>query len=252
MTSPPGKEQREDGGWRGKQSDGSWTTSYKVIDEAGRAELPFSDAQLRAMIANCSEYVIDRVPRLEYWECGENRKMCYPDNITGCVQRAFDFYWTIRHGVARGKIFYAPGAGGIVGPATFCSDRLCGEHSNPDHAGRYGNVHMQHDENNPLPFFDGLFAGVTANHVLEHLLNQEQAVHEWLRITEVTGYVCIVMPDITHNPRGHLDPTHTREFSADEFYEWLTALSLPAYKIVEFNTFDNNFSYNVVLQRMGE
>jgi len=236
--------------WYSRQSDGRIDKSLLVVDNADHAALRYDDLELLLLTKNCSAEVISSVPGFRYWELGEERKMSLSENITGYQQRAFDFYWSIRFGTQIGKIFLGVGTSTVIAPSTLGTDKYCGISPDTRRYPNQGFPHMRVDADEPLPFFDSMFAGVTANHVFEHLRNQESALREFMRVTMTGGYVCLVMPDATHNGRGLIDPTHTREFSSDEFYEWLGTINLPKYEVVEHNTFDNNFSFNTVLRKL--
>jgi len=224
-------------------------SSTTVIDNFDKQPLRYDDAELREITRDCSAEVIDYVPGFRYWEMDARaRKMDHPDNLTGYQQRAFDFYWTIRHGTQRGKIFLGLGTSNTIPPSSLGTDKFCGVPPHASYGPEYGYPHLRADADEELPFFTGVFAGVTANHVFEHLGCQEKALREMFRVTASGGYICMVLPDMTYMEKGTIDPTHHREFTADEFWAWMTGLKLPNYEVIEFNTFDNGFSFNVVLR----
>lgn len=238
------------GGWMRRQPSGVIDSSKIRIDSSDKASLRYNSAELYLLTKNCSDEVITHVPGFRYWEMSDVRKMSISDNKCGYQQRAFDFYWTIREGTQRGRIFLGIGTSTSIGPSTLGTDKFCGVSPDTRRYPEQGYPHMQLDADEPLPFFDEQFGGVIANHVFEHLRDQAQALREFLRVTKKEGVVCIVMPDATHCSRGCVDPTHTREFSADEFINWIKTIELPSYEVIEHNTFDNDFSFNTVLRRV--
>lgn len=222
--------------------------------------LPFTDDQVHEMTRLIDEWMAPNVPGMRYWEICEAARMDRPENLCGYQQRAFSCYWTLLHGTARGRIFLEAGSGGINSPASFGIDKFCGVKQDgrnyaSDSANPY--THMTADTDHTLPFHDEQFAGVSANHVIEHLFCPERALCEWLRVTEEGGYVCIVTPDMAFSKRGSIDTSHTREFAGDELHRWLTdgvdwdeSVARPAnFELVEFNTLQNVFSVNAVLQK---
>lgn len=244
--------QRYDGSWQCIHKSGQVDSSSIVVDQADKEQLPFDDATLKLLSEKCADSVVDNIPGLRYWEVGERCKMKYSDNLCAAQQQAFSLYWIFKHAIRRGRIFLDIGSGGIFLPATLSTDKYNGLPPSEEYGSTYDYSHMQLDADKELPFFSNIFAGVNANHSFEHLRFQERALKEWLRVTEPGGYVCIVTPDMTFIPRGEIDKTHTREFCADELYRFITELDLPPHEIVEFNTFDNEFSVNVVLRKGSE
>lgn len=228
-------------------------TNTVVIDNTDKAPLGCPEWLLIRLGAKWSHEVIQYVPGFEYWRMHPQvRDYRNPQNRVGHQQRAFDFYWATRLCALNGRIGLGIGTTECIGICTFGTDKFCGVSPDPTRYGdSYGYPHMQVDANNPLPFYDGKFASVFCNHVIEHLDNPWFSIGEMLRVTDSGGVVCIVTPDMTHNRRGTIDPTHTYEFSADQFYaEWQREKSsLPAHELIEHNTFDNNFSFNVVLRK---
>lgn len=242
--------------WAFKRTDSS---THEIIescairvDPQSRPPVIFTDDQIRTMTESWSSPVIGVVPGLRYWELGENRKMCYSENITGHQQRAFDWYWTLAL-ASIGQVVLGIGTSTAVGPNAIGTDYYCGT----DAFGKeIGYPHIKVDAEAELPFFTKTFGGVMANHVIEHLHNQELAVAEWLRVTRKGGYVMIITPDMTFSARGCVDKTHVREWGCDAFFHWLTGSggprsvsTCPDFDVIEYNTLDNRFSFNAVLLR---
>lgn len=229
-------------------------TSKSVIP-CDKQPLIFSDAQLHMMLERHELGALSTVPGLQYWCVGENRKMSLSENITGYVQRAWEYYWSIRLGVQTGNVCLGIGTGSVGAPGLLPTDKFNGTSPDPT---RYPapneNSHMQLDADElPWQFFSNKFGGVIFNHSFEHLLYQDKVLKEALRITIVGGCVCILQPDMSKNARGSIDPTHTHEWSGDEFYAWLHDVSkFPNIEIVAHNTLDNDFSFDTVIKKTGE
>lgn len=233
---------------------GRFDTANIKIDHFDRAPLMYDDKVLAYLTRHFSDAEILKVPGFRYWELGEERKMDRPDNICGYQQRAFEFYWSTRCAAQEGLIMLGVGTGSIGAPGMLTTDLFNGE---SPHRERYpsnnGFSHLKADAQDLSTFYPCKFAGVVANHVIEHLQDTEKAVREWLRVTRPGGYVCIIQPDMAFNGRGTIDPTHVNERSADEFYRELVAWGLVDTQIsalVEHNTLDNAFSFNTVLRKI--
>ena len=239
-----------------RQQNGKLDVSSVVIDNFDKAPLPFSDDVLREMTASCAGDVIDHVPGFRYWEADEKRKMDRPENICGYVQRAWDFYWSIRVGTMRGGICLGVGTSSIHGPSVLGVDKFCGKSPDVERYGAdYGYPHMFMDADAPFPFFDNKFEGVLMNHVIEHLLEPKKVIKECLRVVRSNGIVGIITPDMAYSGRMCIDPTHIHdsEFCVDDFEKLLRELqadgSVPNFDIVTLNTLDNAFSFDCILRK---
>lgn len=244
----------KDNGKHFVQKDGKADTSYiRVYNRNGLTPLWFSEEQLTIMAAPWSSSVIGAVPGFRYWDIPDGRqRMSQSENCCGDQQRAFDFYWAIRCGVQQGGILLGVGSTTIAGPATFGTDKNCGVSPHARYGSEYGYPHMYMDADVPFPFYDKQFFGCACNHAIEHMRNPAFTVAEMLRVTRPGGMVCIITPDMAYSARGNIDPTHTVEFAADEFWDMLHSdYPFPEFDVFEFNTLANDFSFNVVLQRRG-
>lgn len=235
------------------QENGMVDVSSIVIQRDAPHLLPFSDDQLQRMTDDWCAHTLRYVPGFSYWALDESRRMDRPENITGYQQRAFDFYWQILVGAAFGGVCLGIGTSSCAGPATLGTDKYCGVSPDVERYGEsYGYAHMTMDADRPFPFHDRQFNAVMANHVIEHMIDPVATLAEMLRVCKLGGVVCLVTPDMAYSNRGSIDPTHTVEFSADTFFSMLEESRdrLPAFDWLEFNTFDNAFSFNVVLKRL--
>ena len=217
--------------------------------------LDFTEEQLAKMTRNHENSVISYVPGFRYWACGEGRKMNQSDNFCGHQQRAFEFYWALR-ALQDCAPAVSVGAGAIGAPNTITTDKYNGRPPEND-GGRYGAGYgfscMEMDADEVWPFHDKQFGAVFFNHSFEHLRDQSSALAEALRVLKTDGWVCIIMPDMTYSGRGCIDPTHTREWSGDEFLAWLREgnSEWAPFVVETHNTLDNAFSFDTVLRRVG-
>jgi SAM-dependent methyltransferase len=64
-----------------------------------------------------------------------------------------------------------------------------------------------------LPFADGAFDAITAQHVIEHLSDADAACDEWKRVLRIGGRLLIVTPNARYcDPGVYSDPTHVQIF----------------------------------------
>ena len=239
-------------------------TAEITIDNHNKEALIFTDAQLTRMLHLHSADTTLLVPGLRYWVMEENRKMSIHDNICGHQQRAWEYYWAFVLGHQECNIVLGIGTGGVGAPSELTTDKYCGESPDtrryPEPNG-YPNMKLDPDVGD-WPFYDNQLGGVIWNHSFEHMEDQEHCLQEAYRVTKEGGCICILQPDIAFNKRGALDPTHTREWAADEFLHWLRTMKgdpeqrrgriAPEFDadrdIVAHNTLHNDFSFDTVIR----
>ena len=229
--------------------------TFRIVPPDGFLRpLRYPDEELRNVTRLWTESPVSTIPGLRYWELGGERKMSSPVNICGEQQRAFDFYWNIRAGMECGGICLGLGTSSLAGPASLGTDKFYKDYTpNKD---RYGDwqdpPHMVMDADERFPFFDGRFFGCFANHVLEHMRDPAFTLSEMLRVTRKGGFVWFIQPDMAFSRRGSIDPTHTHEFSSDSFWACVSsrASDMPDFAVMEWALFDNDFSFEAVLQRI--
>lgn len=227
-------------------------SSYKTIEPA-ETLLMFSDDELAMMCRNYSAAEIKHIPGFKYWDCPTEHRMSQSHNICGHQQRAWEFYWALRTLQEGIGCSVGIGTGGIGAPAMLTTDKY-NEGETP-HAVRYPGGNQNSDmyldaDITPWPFKSSKIGCVIFNHSFEHLADQEAALKEAVRVTRSGGYVCILMPDMTYSKRGSIDPTHTIEWSADLFLEWLNSLEFKdQFSVLAHNTLLNDFSFDTVLRK---
>lgn len=234
--------------------DGTNTSDIIIMDDWAKEPLLFNDKALGIMTREISAHEIKIVPGFRYWQGGGSQKMSRSENQCGYYQRAWEFYWCIRLGLQTGNACVGIGTGAVNAPGQLTTDKFCGE---SPHLVRYPSPnaysHMTLDADAiPWPFHSDKMGGVIFNHSFEHLDSQEVALREAYRITKPGGCVCILMPDVTYCGRGRVDPTHTDEWAADQFLEWVQSLHLPYAKVVAHNTLQTDFSFDTVIRKTKE
>jgi hypothetical protein len=170
----------------------------------------------------------------------ERIKYSRADNITGHQQRVFNYFWALQTVAKSGNLGVEVGSGGVKTPFCLSTDIYRKEPSMTE---------LIVDACD-LPFEDGSIELLLANHVLEHL---EQPIHliltHWLAKMKQRGIIAMIMPDGKFNNVMAMDNTHRHETRSDTF--GVLYLRTSHLEIIEYDTLNNDFSFNVVIQKLG-
>lgn len=86
-------------------------------------------------------------------------------------------------------------------------------------------VHIAADT--PLPFRDGAFDAILAQHVIEHLPDVDAALREWARVLKSNGRLVLATPNARYPDPAHFaDAEHTRVFTPNELCDVVTRAGL--------------------------
>lgn len=178
------------------------------------------------------------------WDCSKI-STDYRDvnNVVGHQQRAFIIYWAVKEHQRTGGIGLEPGCGQVISPFCIGTDYYAGN-QHPV----YGGAYWPHIRclGEILPFKNETFDFIVSHHSLEHMRDIISTIKEWLRVLKKGGKIVIVTPDSRYGPFG--DTSHISEVSPDEFELMLHLI--PNIRILEQNTFKNNFSFNSVIEKI--
>lgn len=196
------------------------------------------------------EYLLAYFPNYDYHTVGKGIdpiRLDYrrADNIVGYQQRSFIVYWCLK-GSENGEIGVDMGCGSVVDPYCFGVDKF-GRGEKNCYEGEC-KPHLKSRADKPLPFETGSFAFLVSYHSLEHMMDVPWTLKEWIRIVKSKGYLAIIMPDEKFEGVKS-DPDHKVSYSAESFKEEVLSQIEDLVEIVEFDTFKNNFSFNVVLRK---
>lgn len=195
------------------------------------------------------EYLLEWFPLYDYHRCREPERLEYTrtDNITGHQQRCFAVYWALKC-AEKGGVGIDMGCGQAISPFCIGVDKYSGD-DHPDYGGAY-HPHLELRADKPLPFTDGCFDFLISHHSLEHMNDAEWTLREWIRIVKPNGILAIVMPDGKY-PGTDNDKDHKRVYTAEEFKEEVldSLVGESLVKVIEYDTFDNCFSFNCVLKK---
>ena len=162
------------------------------------------------------------------------------NNIVGHQQRAFNIYWVIKENERTKGIGLDIGCGQVISPYCIGIDSYSG-HNHPQYGGEYW-PHVR-CLGESLPFASETFDLIIGNHILNVMKNTIGAITEWLRVLKPGGKIAIILPD-----RKHDDTRYISSYTAEEFEELLK--QIPNIKIIEHDTFKNNFSFNTVIEKV--
>lgn len=203
-----------------------------------------------------------------------------PANCCGHTQRSWLTYYCIKAFLESGGGISADlGSAGVQMLSAISIDYI-GNGETPQYGGVMNGVHIKRDACDLSIFGDGSLSAVVSNHFLEHPFcaqlkpsEREDINHkidlacsgteilhlfrdQWLRVIRPGGYFCAVFPEEGAAQRGghsvfHQDPSHQHAWYASNF-RWDIIQPLideGLVDLVEFDTFQNNFSCNVTLRK---
>lgn len=202
------------------------------------------------------DYLLEFFPNYDYHKLAEGldpARLDYrrSDNLAGHQQRCFCVYWAIKCG-QKGQIGVDVGCGELIHPFCLGVDKYFGD-SHPCYpsqtkANYHPHIVLQCDK--PMPFTDSSFEFLISHHSLEHMQDCEWTLREWIRIVKSGGILAIVMPDKTYGEP--MDKDHKRVYSSKEFKEEVVDVLVgeKLVEVLEYDTFNNFFSFNVVLKKL--
>lgn len=182
-----------------------------------------------------------KIPGLEY----NKVKTSYfeDNNLVGYQQRAFTLYWIIKEHERTGGAGLDIGCGQVISPFCIGLDYYSG-YNHPQYGGEYWPDTRGLGE--ILPFRNESFDFIISLHSIEHMKNPISTITEWLRVLKHNGKMIIVTPDRKFGPAGDRD--HAHEYTSEELMRMLN--KFPNIRIIEHDTFHNDFSVNSVVEKI--
>ena len=183
-------------------------------------------------------YLKQYIPDLDYNKINTDYRDL--NNIVGHQQRAFAIYWAIKEYERTGGIGLEPGCGQAISPYCIGTDFYSGS-NHP----QYGGAYWPHVRclGEMLPFKNESFGFIISHHSLNCMARH--AFKEWLRVLKRGGRMVIVIPDKKYDPENSSYITY---YSAEEFKNILGQIL--DVKIIEYDTLHNNFSFNIVIEKL--
>lgn len=197
------------------------------------------------------------------------------NNSVGHQQRGFLCYYAIKSFVEQGIIGIDLGSAGVVTPMCLATDAIP-TGSTPAYGGVMQGVQMAVDASDLSMFGTETFGCVLSNHLTEHLpclyapknISQRERLdfdcpgwevvdvfdEHWLRVVKKGGYVCGIIPDEQYAREVNsstlfYDETHQHRLDPNSFRSNILERLKTPVEILEFDTFQNNFSFNFVLRK---
>lgn len=191
------------------------------------------------------DYLKEVIPDLNY-NISSGRRILW--SVLGHQQRAFVIHWAIKeYERTGGGIGLDQGCGQAVSPFCIGTDYYAGGHHPV-----YGDAGAYHPHvrclGEVLPFKNEVFDFIVSHHSLEHMKDTENTLCEWLRVLKAGGRIALVMPDKKYGPFG--DPGHVSECTPEEFALILSRIK--NIKVLELDTMKNHFSFNAVIEKVGD
>ena len=112
-----------------------------------------------------------------------------------------------------------------------CGNTILDGYINIDKKSSNTNV-MICDLENALPFDDNSTEYIIAHHVLEHIINLDNIMHEIYRVCKNGSYIDVIVP-MSGTLWAVADPSHVRQFNHKTFYyyseNFITSYDHPQY-----------------------
>ena len=198
-----------------------------------------------------------------------------PFNITGHQQRAYLCYHALKAFEEHRVIGLDLGGAGVIMPMCLSLDS-CGNEPHPTYHGPYSGVQVKGDAADLSMFLDNSFSCIISLHLIEHLsclrLRGDETAEEkirlacpgreigdilryhWLRVLKPGGYIASIIPDNKAAVDGgshvfYQDPSHAHAWSANEFRQNVLSQIISLVDVIEYDSFSNFFSFNLVLRK---
>lgn len=192
-----------------------------------------------------------------------------PKNVTGHQQRAFTTYWALQ---TCGPLQLGIDMGSPKGLTPYCVhvDVFGNGRPHPFYPGGayYADLALDAADSRELACLPmGAWPYIASNHSLEHMPARAesgaigdagivQCLRRWLQLLRPGGLLAMIIPDNAHFDVMKSDPDHKHAWSHTDFVpRVLDPLGNSCVKngmpmeVVEYDTLDNHFSFNVLLRR---
>lgn len=213
-------------------------------------------SEFRAAFPGMHATVCDYFPDFDYRTCVGDRSvicdMSNPKNMVGHQQRAVTIFWALE---MCGPTDLGLDIGSHRGLTPFCM-----------------HVDKFYDGKNPHPIYGGVisadvvvdgtqleaifppntFPYLCSNHSLEHMPGDiVELLSSWLRLLRPGGILAMVVPDNDYWPVLQSDPDHKNAWGHIDFLPRVLdpLLARGGVEIVEYNTLDNHYSFDVILRK---
>lgn len=207
--------------------------------------------------------VLPFFPDYKYWAPAADRDvppsvlrdMRHPKNAVGHQQRALTVYWALR---MCGPLDLGLDVGSHRGLTPYCVhvDLYGDGRVHPFYGGGPYRSDVVADAMKLSVFPSDTFPLVASNHSLEHMPGDDGAIvnmlrNEWLRVLRPGGVLAMCVPDNDHFDVMASDKDHKNAWGARDFRPRVLdrVLAGGGVELIEYDTLDNHFSFNVVLRK---
>ncbi|MFA5036684.1 MAG: hypothetical protein WC479_05860 [Candidatus Izemoplasmatales bacterium] len=198
------------------------------------------------------EYLLPMYPDYDYRTPSQSGRHDYrsPDNWVGYQQRAFMVWWAIERCGKTGKVGLDIGSYGIMTPYCLSTDKFMTT-AHPDYNGGECVPQLKMSGEDMSIIGDGTIPLIIGNHVLEHLEGDVTQIlrQQWLPKLEKGGIIAQVIPDNAYGDVLKMDASHKQAWSAQDFELEVLRPLRDLVEVIEFDTFSNNFSFNIVVRK---
>lgn len=201
-------------------------------------------------------------PQFDYKSpAGDRNVLCdmrNPNNKVGHQQRAFSCWWALQM-CGPMDLGLDVGSGRGLTPHCIHVDLYGDGQSHPFYGGGPYRSDVVRDASDLSIFPSDTFSYLTGNHSLEHIPASQYGggdsgivqvlANHWLRVLRPGGIMALVIPDQAHIDVMAVDKDHKHAWSHGDFQQRVLNHVMHLCDMVEFNTFNNNFSFNVVVRK---
>src|SRR6266702_5853846 len=181
--------------------------------------------------------------------------MSHPENKVGHQQRAFSVFWALKQ---CGPLDLGLDLGSHRGLTPYCIhvDRYYDNANEHPFYGGKAPADVIADANSLSAFPSNTFPLVMSSHSLEHMgttgddkdIAHLLAAH-WVRVLRPGGVLAMIIPDNDAFDVLPSDKDHKHAWGASDFEARILDRVSDLVEVVEFNTFKNMFSFDVVLRK---
>lgn len=207
---------------------------------------------------------------------GVSIKYSDPSNQVGHQQRGWLNYHAVQSFIeSGGGIGLDLGSGGVQHPGCLSVD-VIGNQESSFYGGEMQGVHVKADASNLWMFGSNMFSCILANHLVEHLncsrvsrgVDQRERLrigchgyeitdillNHWIRVVRPGGRIAMIIPDDKYakevgSSSLFYDETHAHALDSTTFADDILSPLLEWIDIEEYDTFDNHFSFNILLRK---
>ncbi len=178
-----------------------------------------------------------------------------PGNMVGHQQRAFTVYWALKQ---CNLLDLGLDLGSHRGLSPYCIhvDLYYGNGKPHPYYGGEVSADVLCNASKLVPFPTNTFPFVSSNHSVEHMPGNDNDIidmlcNEWIRVLRPGGVLAMIIPDNDSFDVMASDKDHKNAWGRNDFRHRILdpMLAKSGAELIEYSTFNNNFSFNVVIRK---